>query len=147
MNHTGTAFGNTPTGKVQEYLNKKTKEAKRRDPTRTEEVGAETALLQHDRDVEERVRILFPHLRDPSEGVMQPPDAKVVLDLAKRVHWTPLQDAAPGKDAANQKPLCGLQENADVIRKVIRRVGRATQFGLHNAEGESGSDDENDEFE
>lgn len=144
VNHTGTAYGNTATGKVQEYLNKKTKEAKRRDPTRKEDVGAETALLQHDRDVEERVRDLFPHLHDPSEGVMPPPDAKVVWDLARHVHWTPLQDLVATKDAANQRPLFGLQQNMDVIHKVIHRIGRAVQFGLHNADGESGSDDEND---
>jgi len=147
VNHTGRAFGNTPTGKVQEYLNKKTKEAKRRDPTRKEDMGGETALLQHDRDVEERVRFIFPHLHDPSEGMMSPPDARVVLDLAKRVHWTPLKDEVLGKDASQQKPLCGLQENEDVIRKVIRRIGRAAQFGLHNTEGESGSEDESDDSE
>ncbi len=148
VNHTGTALGNTPTGQVQEYLNKKTKEAKRRDPTNSEKVGGETALLQHDRDVEERLGFLFPHLKDASEGVMQPPEPKVVIELMKRVHWTALRDPVPvGRDATNQKPLWGISHHEGIVRTVIRRVGRASQFGLDDegeGDGGSGSEDESE---
>jgi hypothetical protein len=148
VNHTGKAFGNTPTGKVQEYINKKIKVAKRRDPARSEEVGAETALLQHHRDVEERLAIPFPHLKDSSEGVTKLPDAKVVLGLMNLVHWTALSEPVLGKDASFQKPLMGVEQNKDHILKSLRRIGRAAQFGVDEAiEEDVDSEDECEEQE
>ena len=130
-------------------MNKKTKEAKRRDPSNSVNIGAGTALLQHDRDIEKRLKPVFPHLHDPSEGVMNPPDAKTVLSLARMVHWTELNEPVKaGKDAANQKPLCGVEQNLDIIQKVIRRLGRAAQFGLDDTDDAgSGSDGEDDSDE
>ncbi len=102
--------------------------------------------------MEERLRPLFPHLTDPSEGTMQPPAPSVVLDVANRRHWPDLSStvsvaADKGEDASRQKPLGGLLPNLDIIKKVIRRIGRAQQFGLGEADEEagSGSDCENDD--
>jgi hypothetical protein len=174
VNPTGAALGNTATGKnqvgwlvvavvapaefgfilFQEYLNKKTKQAKRRDPTRAEQVGAETALLQDDCEIEERLRPIFAHLIDPSEGVMRPPEADEVIDIAKRRHWPDLSapvDKTKGEDAKRQKPLYGMDANLDIVKKVIQRIGRAKQFGLGETEedADSGSDcdDDNDALE
>lgn len=87
---------------------------------------------------------------------MEPPDAKVVLELAKRKHWAELSSAVKvdndkGKEAKRQKPLCGMRENEDIVQKVIQRLGRAAQFGLEEREEDAGSgsdcDDDNDELE
>lgn len=159
VNHTGDLWGNAATGKVQvglvlslvffnispqEYLNKKTKEAKRRDPTHNNGagVGAETALLQHDRDVEQTLHGIFSHLHDPSEGVLKPPDPKTVLQLAKMAHWTALGLAVEGKDASLQKALFGNAANLVVAEQVIRKIRRAKQFGLD--EDKTTSNAEND---
>jgi hypothetical protein len=147
VNPTGRAYGGTPTGQAQEYNNKESKEFWRRDPTHAETAGAATALIQHDRDVKERLGTLLP-LKDQSEGVAEPPEPRVVLALAKMVHWMQLGQPVPaGKDATLQKPLFGLVQNEDVIRKVIRRVGRAAQFTEMDVDGGSASESESAESE
>jgi hypothetical protein len=131
-------------------MNKKSKEAYRHNPKRAEQLGAETALLQDDRNTEERLRPVFSHLMDPSEGLMEPPEPKVVLDVATRQHWPSLSAAVSvdndkGNDAKLQKALCGIESNLDVVKKVIRRIGRARQFGLDEDEEEAGSESDCDE--
>jgi hypothetical protein len=91
-------------------------------------------LLQHDRNVEERMRSAFPHLYDASEGVMSPPAPEVVKSLAGRIQWPLMTDPVLNvKDAQGQKPLNGMKHNVDVVKKVIRRIERAAQFGLDRA--------------
>jgi hypothetical protein len=64
------------------------------------------------------------------------------------VHWMQLGQPVPaGKDATLQKPLFGLVQNEDVIRKVIRRVGRAAQFTEMDVDGGSASESESAESE
>lgn len=81
---------------------------------------------------------------------MRPPEADVVLDIATRRHWPDLSapvDTTKGEDAKRQKPLYGVEANLDIVKKVIQRVGRATQFGLGETEEDaaSGSDCEDDD--
>jgi hypothetical protein len=75
---------------------------------------------------------------------MEPPKPSVILDVANRQHWPDLSSAVSvdkekGNDARLQKSLFGMESNLDVVKKVIRRIGRAQQFGLDEDE-EAGSD-------
>lgn len=75
---------------------------------------------------------------------MEPLAPDVVLDLARRAHWPGLHTVVSnaedkGKDAKRQNPLCGIECNLDIVKKVIRRIGRAHQFGLDSADEDAGS--------
>lgn len=139
VNYTGEVFGHTPTGKVQEYLNKRTKQSKKRDPSRHSDraVAADSSLLQHDRDVEESVQGVFSHLSDPSEGVAKAPERHEVMKVARQLHWRPLNEPMCEKDKGQTVPFGAWFESEAQVRLVLHGLRRSKQFGQRQEEIEA----------